>query len=254
MSSRLFFLTLIISTVLIACAPAEVLATPTLPATTILSPTATIDWFPATEAPILLPTVLPSPTPNMHPNLGDLILEDNFSTPSPWPDTTSNNKRVSVANNRLNLYSNISGALLLAPRNAPVVNNFYVELSANTSLCDSNDEYGLMLRITSSGDHYRFALSCDGRAKVERVLNGAVSVPVEWQAFPVIPAVAPSIVRLSVWASSSEMRFFVNDVLLFTTNDTVLYSGRVGAFIRSRGDGPLSVSFSDLMLYALENE
>lgn len=235
-----------------ACAPAAALATPTISATAILSPTATIDWFPATAIPTEMPTQPPIPTVDMRPDLGELILEDNFSSPSPWPNTATNNTRVSVANNRLNLYSDISGALLLAPRNAPVVNDFYVELIANTSLCDSNDEYGLMLRVTSSGDHYRFTLSCDGRAKVERVLNGAVSVPLEWQAFQVIPAVAPSIVRLSVWASGSEMRFFVNDAWLFSTNDTVLYSGRVGAFIRARGEGPLSVSFSDLMLYALE--
>jgi hypothetical protein len=59
-------------------------------------------------------------------------------------------------------------------------------------------------------------------------------------------------VDLSVWASGSEMRFFVDDMLLFTVNDTLLYSGRLGVFIRARGEGPLTVSFSDLMIYALE--
>ena len=254
MNFRFFSLALIIVVVLSACAPAELPPTSTSSPTAILIPTATIDWFPATASPTAMPTQTASPTPNMHPDLGVLILADNFSSPSPWPDTATNNTRVGVENNRLNLYSNISGALLLAPRNAPVIGDFFMEVTASTSLCDGNDEYGLMLRITSTGDHYRFALSCDGRAKIERVLNGAVSMPLEWQAFPVVPAMAPSIVRLSIWASNSEMRFFVNDVLLFTANDTVLYSGRVGAFIRTRSNGPVSVSFSDLMIYALEND
>lgn len=239
--------------VLSACVPAESNEVPTSTVIATLVPSATTDWFPATATFTTMPTQLPSPTADMHPDLGELIVEDNFSSPSPWPDTQSNRTRVTVENNRLNLYTDVPGALLLAPRNAPAVNDFYVELTANSSLCEDNDEYGMMLRINSAGDHYRFALSCDGRAKVERVLNGAISVPAEWQAFPHLPSVSPSIVKLSVWASGSEMRFFVDDVLLFTVNDTVIYSGRVGAFIRARGEGPLTVSFSDLFVYSLTN-
>jgi hypothetical protein len=187
----------------------------------------------------------------MHPGLGELILEDNFTSPSGWPNTEDNRTRVVVENGRLNLFTDIPGALLLAPRNSPSINDFYVELSASPNLCEENDEYGLMFRINSAGDHYRFTLSCDGRARVERVFNGAVSIPLDWQIFPNVPSVAPSNVTLSVWALGSELRFFVDDSLLFTTNDTVIFVGRVGAFIRARGEGPLTVSFTDLLIYDL---
>ncbi len=249
--SRPFFATLILVLFLTACAPGQAVETSTASPTASQTPTATTDWFPATATPIIAPTSIPSPTPDMHPGLGELILEDNFTSPSGWPDTEDSRTRVSVENGRLNLYTDIPGAILLAPRNAPAVGDFYAELTASTSLCAGNDEYGMMLRINGAGDHYRFALSCDGRAKVERVLNGATSVPVNWQAFPNVPSVAPSRVVLSVWASGSELRFFVNDVLLFTTTDSVIYTGRVGAFIRARGEGSLTVSFTDLSIYAL---
>jgi hypothetical protein len=194
-----------------------------------------------------------SATADLHPGLGELLLQDDFSDSSEaWPSTLSDNARVSVENERLNLYNNIPSALLLAPRNAPVFTDFYAQVTANTSLCSGDDEYGMMLRISSSGDHYRFAISCDGRAKVDRVLNGALSNQVAWLQSPAISSVAPSIVRLGVWASSSEIRFFVNDLLIFSTSDSVIYSGRLGAFVRSRDNGPLSVSFSDLVVYAVE--
>lgn len=234
-----------------ACGPTQPLATSTPDPSATSAPTATIDWFPATSTATLAPTSIPSPTPDMHPGLGELILEDNFTSPSGWPNTEDNRTRVVVENGRLNLFTDIPGALLLAPRNSPSINDFYVELSASPNLCEENDEYGLMFRINSAGDHYRFTLSCDGRARVERVFNGAVSIPLDWQIFPNVPSVAPSNVTLSVWALGSELRFFVDDSLLFTTNDTVIFVGRVGAFIRARGEGPLTVSFTDLLIYDL---
>jgi hypothetical protein len=238
-----------------ACAPfpltEDIAPSPT--GTETVLPTPTTDWFPATATSTLAPTSLPSPTPDMHPDLGELLLEDDFSSSAPWPSTTANRTRVNVENNRINLFTDIPSALLLAPRNSLVVNDFYALITANPSLCEVNDEFGMMLRIRSNADHYRFALSCDGRAKVDRVYNGSVSTQAEWQAFPMIPSVAPSMLELSVWASGSEMRFFVDDTLIFTVNDTVLYSGRLGVFIRARGEGPLTVSFSNLMIYALEN-
>ena len=247
MSPRLLMLLLL--SLLAACAPALPEPTPTLSPAPETTPSATTDWFPATSTPTILPTTIPTPTADMQPGLGEVILEDNFTSPSGWPSTETNRTRVAVENGRLNLFTDVPGALVLAPRNAPSVSDFYAQVSASPNLCEGEDEYGLMLRINSAGDHYRFALSCDGRARVERVLNGAVSVPVDWQVFPNVPSVAPSNVTLSVWASGSELRFFVDDALLFSTNDTVIYVGRVGAFIRARGEGPLTVSFSDLSIY-----
>jgi hypothetical protein len=47
------------------------------------------------------------------------------------------------------------------------------------------------------------------------------------------------------------MRFFVNDEYQFSASDPVFTGGVLGAFARSAGDTPVTVSFSDLHVYGL---
>ena len=63
----------------------------------------------------------------------------------------------------------------------------------------------------------------------------------------------PSKARLAVWASANELRFFVDDMLLFSLENAVIFEGSIGVYIRARGQGTLSVSFSDLQVWALED-
>jgi hypothetical protein len=67
-----------------------------------------------------------------------------------------------------------------------------------------------------------------------------------------VPSAAPSSSRLGVWAVGKEMRFFVNDQHQFTITDKTLPSGAMGVFIRSRGENAVTVSFSDLIVYKIE--
>ena len=67
------------------------------------------------------------------------------------------------------------------------------------------------------------------------------------------PSLAPAEVRLGVWANGSELRFFVNDVYLFSVTDSLLYRGGVGVFVRSSGEGDVSVSFSDLRVWEVND-
>lgn len=235
-----------------ACAPAPD-PTPTPTPQPSPTPTQTPVWFPATSTPQPRPTEFASPTPNLHPGLGVLLLSDDFSQTGFWPTSQSNNGSAAVANNRITLSTQSSGVFVISLRSEPTFNDFYAEITASPSLCRGESEYGFVLRAASSGDHYRFALSCDGRVKVDRLLGGSLSSPVAWAPSALVPAMAPSNSRLAVWAEGSEIRFFINDTYLFSITDTVIYSGTLGVFIRSRGEGTLSVSFSDLQVWALEN-
>lgn len=236
---------------LAACAPAE----PSAPTETSLptaSPTATIDWFPATATHTPTATAEPSPTPNLHPGVGALLLSEDFADDEYWDTSQSDNSSALVANGRLTLRTQLANGLVLSARNEVAYRDFYAEITASPSICDGEDEYGLVVRNNSSGNHYRFALSCDGRAKVDRFHNGSLVIHESWVTSLVVPAVAPSVSRIAVWASGSQLRFFVNDTLIFTTSDPILFVGRLGVFIRQDGSGTQSVSFSDLQVWALE--
>lgn len=238
--------------VLSACAAqGEILATPTsLPTQPA---TETPIWFPATTTPTLMPTAAQSPTPDLHPGLGAQLLNDDFSEDSVWATSQSETSSAMLANGRISLSTNEAGNVVLSTRSEPLFGDFYAEISANPGLCEGEDEYGFVLRAASLGDQYRFGLSCDGRAKVDRILGGGASRPLGWLANPIIPSIVPSQIRLAVWASGSELRFFADDVFLFSIDNAVIFEGTLGVYIRARGQGTLSVAFSDLQVWALEN-
>lgn len=231
-------------------APEEFLPTATPSPSPV--PTATIDWFPATETPTPRPSLQPSPTADLHPGVGKLVLQDDFTDEDAWPTTSSNTATVALANQSISLTLRERADYLLVTRDPPTIGDFYMEVTASPSLCSKNNEYGIIVRAQPNGAQFRFVLSCNGTAKVERFYNGALSLETEVVESGLIPAVTPSSSRLAVWASGEQLRFFVNDFHLFTVRDSVLYRGNVGVFIRARGTAALSVSFSDLSLWALE--
>ncbi len=129
------------------------------------------------------------------------------------------------------------------------LDNFYLEISASPSICRGDDEYGLLFRMKSSQDFFRFALTCNGQARVDRILGGTASAPQPLSYHGAVPRGAPSLSRLAVWANGDEIRFYANAEYLFSVRDTALFSGSVGLFVRSSTPDSVSVNFSDLVVY-----
>ena len=221
---------------------------PTEPPAPVATQTATIVWFPPTATYTPRPTAEVSPTANYHPGVGDVILQDDFSDPAVWSTSTDKDASVTVSNGRINLSLKDDHSYLISTRTSPVFTDFYAEITANPNLCHGEDEYGFILRDLE-GDHYRLALSCDGRVKVDRFLNGSLSRQAGWLQNGMIPDLAPSSSRLAVWAAGSELRFFVNDFYLFSVTDTLLFKGTIGVFVHTSGVEDVSVSFSDLKVW-----
>jgi hypothetical protein len=248
-----FLLTFLSAVLLLALSGCRVTFAPASPSETPTpSPTATptTQWFPPTSTPSAVPTPNATPTPNLRPGIGELLLEDDFSDDSVWTTGRDDNGVAQVSGGTLLLGLNEGRSYLFSTRNSPVFKDFYAELTANPSLCRGDDEYGLLIR-NNDGDHYRFALSCDGRAKVDRFLGGNLTRQAGWVQDQAVPAVVPGSSRLAVWASGSQLHFFVNDLYLFSVNDTQLFLGSLGVFVHTAGEGDVSVSFSDLQVWAV---
>lgn len=208
--------------------------------------TATVEWFPPTLTPSPLPTRAYTPTPDLRPGIGELLFEDDFSDETLWATGSSDDGAVSISSGSIHLSLNEQRSYLFSLRSGPLLGDFYAEITAQLSFCRGEDEYGLLLRATDDGDHYRFALSCDGRAKVDRYQGGSLTRQAGWVTNRAIPSVAPSSVRLGVWAHGGQINFFVNDLYMFSVNDTQLFRGTLGVFAHTSGDGDVSVSFEQL--------
>lgn len=244
------FLSILSVEVLSACTPATVRVTPSknTPTNTLPTPTSTVVWFPPTPTFTPFPTVMISPTPEMAPEVGDIIAEDDFDDPSLWNLLSSNVGSIAFGENELTIVISSEREYLYSVRSGQEFNDFYIEISANPNLCRGDDEYGLLLRVSPNLDYYRFSLSCDGRVRLDRIYNNEASSPQPWILSGAVPPGAPSISRLGVWALGNEMRFFVNDQYQFTARDPLLQSGTFGVFARSSSDLAVTVNFSDLVV------
>jgi len=224
---------------------------PTATATATVTPT--IVWFPPTETNTPIPTQIVVPTPEERPGLGEVLFSDNFDQPELWNTADSNTASAIVERNRLTLAISKPGFAILSLRKEPSLGDFYAEITASLSLCRGRDQYGLLVRVSSAGDYYRYAVNCAGQVRLERVRSGQPYPVQDWLPSGDAPPGAPGEVKIGVWAVGSEMRFFLNDRYQFTVRDPLFWQGMLGVFVQSAGADPLTVSFSELVVYAVSN-
>jgi hypothetical protein len=198
-----------------------------------------------------MPTQVVQPTVDEKPSVEDELLADDFTNPAQWSTGLTPAGSVAFGDKELTLaVSQPKGALLsLSKANLPA--NYYLEITIDLSLCKGGDAYGLLLRASSPANYYRFAISCLGQLRLERVKNSQLAIVQDWTPGGQVPPGSPLLLRLGVWSAGSEMRFFINGEYQFSASDPVFTGGALGVFARSAGDTPVTVSFSDLHLYAL---
>jgi hypothetical protein len=216
--------------------------TPVIPTQTPL-PTATTVWFLPTLTPTPQFALTQAPTPEMRPDIGDMILRDNFSKPGMWDTATSNEASANFVGSRLTLAAR-NHIYIFSLRHETFLDNFYAEITAQPSLCRDKDSYGVLIRA-SAGAYYRFALSCDGSVSAERLSGRSREVLQK----PIISGDTPpgaGDVRIGIWARNEEMRLFLNGRYQFSVSNANNPAGTIGVFVNSAGETPTVISFFDL--------
>jgi len=248
-----FFLAVFLALASTGCLPIARTLYPTLtPTQTIPAPTATLTpvWFPPTATPTLLPSPSPlPPTPDPRPVFGSLIYTDTFQNPALWSARQADQVSAAFGGSELSLTISGSKMYIYSLRSTPQLTNFYTELTANPVFCSGLDEYGLLLRAASTNDYYRVGVSCDGRARVDRILDSGAASLLDWQYASGIPLGGPSMARLAAWAIGDTFGLMVNDRLVLTFKDPKLTSGGLGVYARSAGSQPVTVNFMDLSVW-----
>lgn len=215
-------------------------------------PTATIDWFPATATPTFRPTLEPSPTPNLSPALGDLLLQDDFSSPMDWELAKNAFGQISISQNEMTISIQTGRTSLTSLRSGPDVSDFYLEVSADPGLCQDLDAYGVIFHAMSVQDYYRWVISCNGQMRLERVRGGRAEVVSDWQPGSGLRPGAPMAHTLGVAMQGTEIRLYIDGIYQYTIRDPLFTNGRFGLFARPGGDTAVTVSFSTFKLYALQ--
>lgn len=225
--------------------------TPILTATQTPIPTPTIVWFPPSTTPTLLAFPTYTATPEMKPGIGAETLSDDFSdaSASVWDTATSNQGSAAINHNRLTLVVQPK-YYLASMRHELIVSDFYAEITARPSLCRGEDNYGLVVRGVGSS-FYRFVLACNGQVRAERI-SGGTRLPIHEPVPSGDAPAAPGEVRIGVWAVGGDLRLFLNGRYQFSVTEGSFPSGGLGVFVRSTGDTPTTVTFSDLKVYEVD--
>ncbi len=230
--------------------PTVVLATRT--PTPTVEPSASPVWFPPTETPTSAPTITPRPTENYKPGVAGPVLEDDFSSETGWRTGALANGRIAFGVNELTLAVSAPKGMLASLRERELPADSYLEITARAALCKPSDIYGVLVRASSERDGYRLLATCSGSLRLERLRNGEVALMQDWTPSGELPQGGLLPVTLGVWSLGRELRVFVNGVYQFGARDPVFESGQVGVYARASGDGPLTVSFSNLRVYRLD--
>lgn len=234
----------------VACLPlSAALPTATPLPTETTTPTPTIVWFPPSATPTLLAVATYTGTPEMSPGIGKVTLRDDFSDDTLWDTAASDNGSAAINRNRLTLAVQ-PGYYLSSMRREVLLSNFYAEITARPSLCRGADNYGIIVRGIGSY-FYRFILTCDGQVRAERV-NGGTKLLIHEPVPSGDAPGAPGEVRIGIWAVGSKMRLFLNGRFQFSVTDPSFPSGALGVYVRSTGDTPVTVTFSDLTVYDVD--
>jgi hypothetical protein len=226
-----------------------ILATPTIPIPTQTPlPTPTFNWFPASETPEpeTGATAETFPTLEMSPDLGEITLTDSFTRASLWNTAASDKASAEVLNGQLNIAAS-SNVFMYSLRKNLTVDNFYMEITAQPSLCRGADTYGVLIRANAVA-YYRFSLTCDGNVSAERNSGSKRLLLQSSVVSGDAPRGAPAEIRIGVWAGGTQMRLFLNDHFQFSINDANYDSGTVGVFVNSASTNPIIVSFSELTI------
>ncbi len=245
---------ILISTGLNGCLPVST-PLPPLPTATALpatdTPTPTIIWFPptATNTPLPMATIAVTPTLDLSPVFGEEFFREDFSDPQAWTQGRTPQGVIAPGLNELSLAVNTERGYVSSLLQGVTLDDFYLEITASPSICRDNDEYGLLIRIKSSQDFFRFGLTCDGQARLDRLLGGVASAPHPPSFSGAVPPGAPSFSRLGVWALGREMRFYANGQFLFSVRDSSILSGSLGLYVRAAATDAITVNFSDLAIY-----
>jgi hypothetical protein len=250
---------IIISLLLAACVaipsqPAEDIFPPTQTVSPSPSPSQTVVWFPPTRTPTPAKIMLLAPTPEHRPGIGSILLEDTFGSNRGWQTLRKDVGSVAFGRNEITIaISQPKGSLNSLHRTA-LPENFYLEITANPSLCRGDDFYGILLRAISNLDYYQFSISCNGLIRLDRIKNGMVNAVLkDWSSSGQVAPGASLVTRLGVWVVGGEMRFFINGYYQFTVRGLSARGGQLGIFARSGGDTALTVNFSDLVIRSVDN-
>jgi hypothetical protein len=187
-------------------------------------------------------------TPDLISGLGPVIYREPFSNDTGWTGQVTANGGYSLVNGWMRLAVRVPNAAINVFSPSLELRDYYVEMTIRADLCSEDDEAGFLFRVVDPLNYYRFSMTCQGGARVTRIIDGGevalIPITETFAAFP--GALVEN--QIAVLASGPAMTFFINGTEVFSTQDATFTMGSLGLYVHSRRSGQTTVSFDDLIV------
>lgn len=217
------------------------------------SATPTIVWFPATATRTVLPMAEATATPQPVPLYGELAVYDAFDEKDAWVTGSYATGNVAFGIKNLSLAVAVPGGSLTSFRRDTYFSDFYYQIHASSSLCQTGDTYGIAFWAVNSQNYYRLALTCAGQYRLERVRENKVSALTDWIGSPQIGRGPIESLQVGLWSGGGLLQIYLNGIYQseFRTNRA---TGGIGLFAASNSSSAVTATFRDLEIYDVTPE
>ncbi|HOE69962.1 MAG TPA: hypothetical protein PLE10_03940 [Brevefilum sp.] len=219
------------------------------------TPTPTIDWFPSTATPTLPAFSSPTIQPifkDTRTGISDLLVSDDFSDERLWGIQQSPAGNIAFGTQNLTLAIARAETSLTSSSEHTLPEDFYLEITVQPSLCEPEDQIGLLFWQQSEGDFYRLLVDCAGQVRLEVIQEGVTTVLQNWGTGPGIQPGALSSNRLGLWVSRGTFHLYINDAFQFEQRVASHRQGNLGVYARTVSGCAMTVRFSDLEIFQVD--
>lgn len=247
--TSLFFLSLLLSGCMInTSTPA-----PTrIEMTSLATPSPTFAFPTIVPTATLLPSPIPVATVDPVAGLGGEIFRDTFDINRGWQLSEDEYGATSIFGERLIITIREARSFRYTIAPTQPLTDFYLEIEVRPDLCQSDDEFGVIFRVNAQIEHYRFAVKCNGQARVTRVLQDGSRALTPVTDTPSVIAGPMAVNKLALRAMDDQFLFWINGVEVFSLRDVSINQGLVGAYVRTGRENLATISFDNLLIRELK--
>lgn len=221
--------------------------TPTATGTPILSDT------PPPSATAQPPTGTPAPTESPTPlALGASLYEDDFTQPKLWNLGEDNVQRTAIAGGQLSITLKVADHFTFIYNLTRRARDFYAIVTGAAADCRFRDRYGLLFRVQDGSHYYQFEVDCDGRYRLSKVVDEALTPLRDWTPSDSIRSGGGVSNDLSVRAQGDNLEVFANGQSLWKLADTTYGEGGFGLYAGSGVSETYTATFDDLRIWEVK--
>jgi hypothetical protein len=170
-----------------------------------------------------------------------------------WPTDSDSFLKIQFKDGFLQM----SGLTTLAGWRLPLITqqtNTYIELTANSGVCQGKDSYGIIFRVPvfkEPNQGYLYEVTCDGYFRLWRwdgkvKPNGQALSLINWKQSADLKTGANQSNRLGVMVVGKNIKVYINGVLQGEATDSSFSAGFFGAVVRSVTTNSYTVKFDEM--------